>query len=372
MRVAVVAETFLPTVNGVSNSVVRVVEHLRRRGHDPLIVAPGPGPDHYGDVPVERVRAVPLPLYRSLPVGLPTAQVEHALQAFRPDVVHLAAPVVLGAAGALAARRLDLASVAVYQTDLAGFVRRWGLRPASRGVWAWLRYVHGLADLTLAPSTAASWELGRRSIGPVARWGRGVDLDRFNPARRSALLHRRLAGAAPVLVGTVSRLAPEKRLHLLAGVATLPGCRVAVVGEGPSRARLERRLPHVDFVGFRGGDALAATVASFDIFVHTGADETFCQAVQEALASGVPVVAPAAGGIFDLVRHGENGWLWPPNDAGVLREAVRTLAEDPATRARMGTHARASVAGRTWTALGDELLDHYDAVLGRSVARLAA
>jgi phosphatidylinositol alpha 1,6-mannosyltransferase len=153
-----------------------------------------------------------------------------------------------------------------------------------------------------------------------------------------------------------------------------------VVGSGPSRERLSAALPTAAFLGFRGGDELARIYASLDIFVHTGPSETFCQAVQEALASGLPVVAPDAGGPRDLVLPGRTGYLVPPHPDGAeshdpssiaadaqLRAAVVALA-DPTTRARFGAAARQSVLRRTWTAVGDELLAHYADVIGATAA----
>lgn len=372
MRVAIVAECFLPETNGVTNSVLRVVEHLERRGHDALVVAPGCGPSSYSATPVVRVPALSLPLYRSLAVGLPTGRVRDVLGDFGPDVVHLAAPVVLGAAGARAARSLGVPSLAIYQTDLAGFGARYGLGFAAGATWAWLRAVHNSADLTLAPSSLAAWTLRSRGIGPVARWGRGVDLVRFDPVHRSPLLRRRFSPAGELVVGYVGRLAPEKQVHLLAGLQDLPGVQVVVVGDGPSAARLRSQMPRATFVGFRSGADLAAHMASLDVFVHTGADETFCQAIQEALASGVPVVTPAAGGPLDLVRHGHNGLLFPPGHPELMRQAVIHLAEDPELRVRLAGQARRSVEGRTWSAAGDELLAHYGTLLGGSGIRRAA
>ena len=121
MRVAIVTETFLPVINGVSNSVVQVVAHLVRCGHEAMVIAPGAGPDSYHGVPVVRVPAVDLPVVDSVPVGLPTRKVVTALRDFGPDIVHLASPVIVGALGLWAARRLAVPTVAVYQTDLAGF-----------------------------------------------------------------------------------------------------------------------------------------------------------------------------------------------------------------------------------------------------------
>jgi phosphatidylinositol alpha 1,6-mannosyltransferase len=200
--------------------------------------------------------------------------------------------------------------------------------------------------------------LARHGVGGVKGWARGVDAERFHPRHRSQALRRRLAPGGEVLVGYVGRLAAEKRVELLAVLEGLPGCRVVVAGDGPLRRQLERRLPRVTFLGFRNGRELSELFASLDVFAHTGADETFCQAAQEALASGVPVVAPAAGGPPDFVHHGDNGYLWRPDDPGQLRAAVAALAASPATRAAMAVRARASVADRTWEAIGDQLLGH--------------
>jgi phosphatidylinositol alpha 1,6-mannosyltransferase len=364
VRVAIVAECFLPACNGVTNSVLRVVEHLEQTGHQALVVAPGFGPSRYLDTPVERVPAVEVPFYRGLSVALPTGRVRRVLETFAPDVVHLAAPAVLGAAGAKAARSLGIPSVAVYQTDFAGFARRYGMGVARPAMWNWLRWVHAQTDLTLAPSSLACWDLARHRIRPVVKWGRGVDLQRFHPRHRNPLLRRRLAPGGECIVGYVGRLAPEKRVHLLHHLSNMSGIQVVVVGEGPSGRMLRRRLSHAKFLGFQSGVELSQTLASLDVFVHTGADETFCQTIQEALASGVPVVTPAAGGPMDLVRHGDNGWLFPDDDPEMLRGAVTELVSDDAMRQVMGQRARASVERRSWEELGDELVAHYRMLSG--------
>jgi phosphatidylinositol alpha 1,6-mannosyltransferase len=155
----------------------------------------------------------------------------------------------------------------------------------------------------------------------------------------------------------VGGLAHEKDLGLLAAVQEVPGVRLVVVGDGPQRRQLERQLDRALFTGLTG-DRLATAFASFDVFAHTGPHETFRQAAQEALASGTPVVAPAAGGLLDLVQPGENGLLFAPGSPEELAECVRTLQQPPLRR-RMGELARRSVEGRTWDAVGQELVQHY-------------
>ncbi|MBA9004695.1 glycosyltransferase family 4 protein [Thermomonospora cellulosilytica] len=356
-------ESFLPRINGVTNSVCRLAEHLAARRHEVLIVAPAPGPARYADQPVELVPGVRLPFYRSFPVGLPTGRLHAALRDFAPDVVHLASPFVLGAGGLAAARRLDVPTVAVFQTDLAGFARGYGLGAATPLIWGWLCHLHRRADRTLAPSTPVLAELERRGVPRLALWARGVDHERFHPRHRSASLRARLAPDGEALIGYVGRLAAEKRPDLLAHLSGIPGARLVVVGDGPERQRLQRMLPDAVFAGFRTGRELSELVASMDVFVHTGAHETFCQAVQEGLASGVPVVAPAAGGPLDLVQAGHNGLLYAPDDGAELRAAVHALVADPVLRMRMSRNAHRSTQGRGWDVICDQAIGHYTEVM---------
>jgi phosphatidylinositol alpha 1,6-mannosyltransferase len=202
-----------------------------------------------------------------------------------------------------------------------------------------------------------------------------VDVGQFGPAARAEELRRSWTGGREdqVVVGYVGRLAAEKELWRLSQIADLPGVTLVVVGDGPERARLQRRLPAAVFTGMLGGDELATAFASLDVFVHTGTAETFCQTVQEAQASGVAVMAPAMGGPLDLVDDGRTGVLFDPADPSALRRATTVLVADPMRRRRLARAALAEVRGRTWARVVDELTDiHYPAVMSRTANRFAA
>ncbi|MFK4865720.1 glycosyltransferase family 4 protein [Streptomyces sp. CSMPJR101] len=373
MRVVIVTESFPPDVNGVAHCALQTARHLVERGHSPVVVAPAPAPGTRPDAPapcpVVHVPSLPLPGYPQVRVALPSRRLAATLADHRADVVHLASPFVLGVRGMAAAARLGIPTVAIYQTDLAGYARTY-MGAGEAAAWRRIRSVHGAADLTLAPSGAALRDLRTHGVPRVALWPRGVDTERFRPDRRDEVLRRELAPNGELIVGYVGRLAPEKRVELLAGACGLDGVRVVIVGDGPSRPSLEQALPGAVFLGRRTGDDLARIFASLDLFVHTGPFETFCQTVQEAMASALPVVAPAAGGPLDLVAHGHTGLLVPPHDATAVRDAVRALAAGPTLRAAFGAAGRATVEGRTWAAVGDQLIGHYAAVLAgrRTVA----
>jgi phosphatidylinositol alpha 1,6-mannosyltransferase len=322
-------------------------------------------PDAGLDYPVVRVPSLGVPAYPGFRVGLPGPRVRAAVAAHRADLVHLAGPFVLGAGGCSAARRLGLPIVAVYATDMPAYARAYHTGPAGEAIcWRRLRRIHNTAERTLAPSTATAAELHAHGFERVWLWARGVDSSRFDPAKRSARLRAELAPAGELLVGYVGRLAAEKRIDLLAQVATLPGVRLVIVGSGPAEAPARRAVPSALFLGQRGGEDLATIYASLDVFVHSGPHDTFGHTLQEAAASGLPVVAPAAGGPLDLVQDGVTGFLVTPGDAGALAGAVARLAADPSLRAAQGQAGRQVMLGRSWRDMCDELISHYQAVLG--------
>ena len=361
MRIALVAESFLPHMNGVTHSVLQMIRHFEARGHETLVVAPdaGEAAERAPHGRTELLPSVAMPSYPDVRVAYPTtARLARVLRDFHPDVVHLASPFALGWKGQVAADTLRLPSVAVYQTDVIAYAERYGLPGAAPLASAHVARLHKRATLTLAPSSASEGQLSALGIDRLRRWGRGVDAERFRPDRRSESWRARIA-PGELLVGYVGRLAAEKQVEDLRVLTDLPGVRLVIIGDGPERERLERQLPGAVFTGFLGGDQLARALASLDVFVHPGESETFCQTVQEALASGVPVVATGRGGPVDLVRSSVDGWLYRPGDLDDLRARVLDLTGDDAKRRSFGEAARESVAERTWESLGDQLLGYY-------------
>ncbi|GAA4376551.1 hypothetical protein GCM10023152_21650 [Agromyces bauzanensis] len=359
----------------MTHSLLQALRHLERRGHEALVIAPRSGPI---EQPLHGARtvllpSVPLPSYPDVRVVLSGAhRLAAIMRGHGADVLHLASPFVLGWRGLVAAEPLGIPSVAVYQTDIPSYAERYGVPGAAPALARHLARLHRRATLTLAPSTSALHRLGELGVDAdrLRLWRRGVDTERFAPSRRSERWRRGIARDGEVLVGYVGRLAPEKQVEDLLAIADLPRTRLVVIGDGPSRPALERLLPEAHFTGFLGGDALAEAMASLDVFVHPGESETFCQTIQESLASGVPVVATGRGGPLDLVHSSVDGWLYRPGDLAELRERVRDLVGDHAKRRAFGARARHAVRGRGWDVLGDELIAHYeDAVATRATDR---
>jgi len=364
IRVTIVTESFLPQVNGVTNSVLRILEHLKTQGHQALVIAPdsADGPKEFAGF---RIKTVPsLEMKGLIPLAFPQRNLEQLIDGFAPDVIHLASPIFLGKYVTKIAQKLEIPTLSVYQTDIAGFARHYGLTIAHNSLKKWVAKIHSASDRTLAPSLWSCNDLIQSGVKNVHLWQRGVDSIRFSPNKRDIDLRCEILGERPdrKIVGYVGRLANEKRVDDLEVLDARDDIQLVIVGEGPARARLERILPNAFFSGYQSGDDLARFYASLDYFVHTGKHETFCQSIQEALASGVPVVAPNSGGPLDLVKHGWTGYLIDTADSVALNRAINMLIhmQDPVI---LQQRTRESVIERNWKLINEQLINHYRALM---------
>lgn len=380
-------------MNGVTHSLLKVLQHLRSRGDEVLVIAPSSSwlekparqekaarfekparfekvataadaaPDTVEGYPVVTLPSVPLRGYANVRLAAGTvARVRRILADFAPDVVHVASPFVLGWRAVQAAGQLGLPTVSVYQTEIPAYAARYGVPWLEQVLWQRVENVHRASTLTLAPSSFALNQLDARGIPGLRLWRRGVDTARFTPARRDGDWRRNvLAGRPPgsKIIGYVGRLAAEKQVEDLSGLDAIPGTRLVIVGSGPAKEFLQQQLPGAHFAGFQSGGDLARMMASFDLFVHPGESETFCQTIQEAMASGVPVIAVGRGGPLDLVDSSRTGWLYPPGELDQLHAGVMDLLGDDTKRRAFGRAACSAVQGRTWPVLCEQLLSYY-------------
>lgn len=365
MRIAVFTETFLPKIDGVVTRLVRTLEQLAALGHEALIFAPHDPPESYAGHRVVRVPALPFrPWYPELFLGLPRPRLGRELDRFRPDIVHVVNPVVLGLWGTALAKQRNLPLLASYHTDIIQYARHLKLPVLLEPGRRFLRDVHNQAHVNLCTSIPMVNSARGLGIQRVRLWPKAVDTELFHPDRKTGAMRERLTDGhpdAPLMV-YVGRLSYEKRIDwLYAPVTQLPGVRLALIGSGPAEATLRQRFAGTNtvFTGYMSGPDLAAAYASADVFAFPSDTETLGFVAMEAMACGVPPVGARAGGIPDVIRDGENGLMFTPGDLGDLTDKLGRLLFDPALRRRLGDQARADMERFGWRAATEALVEHY-------------
>lgn len=369
-RVAVVADGI-----GSIHGVTRVIEEIRERGVEGFEIEVV-GTDPAVDRRLSAVSEFEVPYYPGLRIGVPsfTAAVQ-TLTEGTFDLVHVCSPGPAGIAGALVSRGIGVPLVGSYHTELTAYA---GLRSGDRRVSDAMESVvgafYGACDLVLSPSPASDATLAQIGVDAqrVKRWDRGVDTRRFDPGLREPV---RPPGTIDVLY--VGRISHEKGADLLADAFLRAHerdrrLRLVLVGGGPEEARLRARVgDRCEFRGWLDGAGLARAYASADIFLFASRTDTFGQVILEAQASGLAVVAAAAGGPLSLIDDGVSGMLCDP-DGGALADAVLALAAQPRLRESLARGGLQSVAERTWERALQRLAGAYRLALGeREGAHLA-
>lgn len=359
LHIALISETFPPEINGVANTLGRLVDGLRGRGHRVQLIRPRQDVDQEQDAGNDLLltRGWPLPGYPGLQWG--QSSLHKLLRRWkrqRPDVLYIATEGPLGLSALRAARRLAIPVVSGFHTNFQQYTGHYGIGLLTRAMTNYLRWFHNRTQLTLVPSIGQKVDLERRDFERLALLARGVDSQLFHPRRRSDAL-REIWGLGPddLAVLHVGRLAAEKNLGLLVkAFQTLQAAhpqrrmRLILVGDGPLRTSLQAQLPEALFCGLQRGETLAEHYASGDLFLFPSLSETFGNVVLEALASSLGVVAFDQAAAAQHIHHGHNGMLARPGDEAGFCEAACELLGDTEVLRRIRLNARRHASHLSW------------------------
>ena len=382
MKIAFFTETFLPKVDGIVTRLTKTIQNLVESGDEVTVFCPEGCPSNYMGAKVIGVPAMPLPLYPELKLGLPGPGVSDELESFKPDLIHVVNPAVLGLGGIWLAKTNNIPLVASYHTHLPKYLEHYGMGMLEPLLWELLKAAHNQATLNLCTSTAMVQELSEKGIQNTALWQRGVDTDIFKPELRDEQMRKRLLGKFSdegSLLIYVGRLSAEKQIERIRPVLeALPRTRLALVGDGPYRQQLEKIFQGTSttFVGYLSGNELASAYASGDAFLFPSSTETLGLVLLEAMAAGCPVVGANKGGIPDIISDGENGCLYNPdgeNDGALsLIEATKKLLGNEVERTAMRKAARSEAERWGWGGATKQLRSYYKDVLDKKISNIAA
>ena len=373
MKIAFFTETFLPKVDGIVTRLTKTIDNLVQNGDEIVVFCPEGCPTEYKGAKIIGVAAMPLPLYPELKLGLPGPAVSDALEDFKPDLIHVVNPAVLGLGGIWLAKSNNIPLIASYHTHLPKYLEHYGMGMLEPLLWELLKAAHNQALLNLCTSTAMVEELESKGIKRTALWQRGVDTESFRPEFRNQKMRRKLLGKYPdknSLLIYVGRLSAEKQIERIKPVLEeIPDACLALVGDGPYRNQLEKIFENTqtNFIGYLSGEELASAYASGDIFLFPSSTETLGLVLLEAMAAGCPVIGANKGGIPDIINDGVNGCLYDPDgvDEGKssLIQATKKILNNNNKKENMRVEARKESEKWNWNQATLQLKKYYEETL---------
>ena len=374
IRVALFSGNYNYVRDGANQALNRLVGYLLRQGVQVRVYSPTtdtPAFEATGDL--VSIPSIPVPGREEYHLGLGlNSRVRKDLAAFAPNIVHIAAPDIIGHRAVTWARRRGIPAVASVHTRFDTYLAYYhlqALEPLARGI---MRRIYQRCDAILAPADSLAAVLrAQRMSRDISIWTRGVDREQFNPDRRDMDWRRGLGIEDDELaIAFLGRIVMEKGIDVFSDAVDVLAERnvrhhVVVIGDGPARAWFENRLPNAIFVGHQVGDDLARALASTDVFFNPSITEAFGNVTLESMACALPIVAAEATGTTTLVRDGENGTLVEPGDADAFADALEAYARDPALRERHGAAGLAYAETQDWDRINSVVLKTYERVIKR-------
>ena len=373
MKICLVTETFPPEVNGVSTTLNQLVTGLVAKGHRLHVIRPrqskndesGKGKAFSEDL----VKGIPIPGYDVLKMGLAGFhQLKRNWESFCPDIIHIATEGPLGMQALFSAFRHQIPVVSSFHTNFHAYGKHYRLGFLTGIGLAGLRFFHNKTSLTLVPSEDSCQTLRNAGFKNLEIMGRGVDTELFTPTKRDPSLRQSWNAKRddPVMI-YVGRIAGEKNIPLAVQAyemlkALCPKLKFVLVGDGPERAEIQNSHPGLILAGMKTGEDLARHYASGDFFLFPSITETFGNVVLEAMASGLVVLAYDYASPRTCIRHGENGWLAPFDNAeAFLLQSERLLRERDRWPA-IGREARKTAERFNWDGILQTYLGHIENV----------
>ncbi len=380
MKIAIFTDTFYPDINGVARTLKHFTNYLEKQNISYKVFAPNSDSNEYISTNIRRFKSWSFFLYPECRLALPNIlRMKAELEAFSPDIIHVATPFNMGLCGIYLSKKLSIPLVGSYHTDFDYYLQFYDLQFLSSILWKYMKWFHKPFKKNFVPSHETLTQLTRHGFANLEIWPHGVDCELFHPYYDQESVREKRSITKKYLLTFVGRLAPEKDVETLMSVANALPAEVSkqvqwlIVGDGPLRDEMQAQSSaNMIFTGYITGTELAEIYSASDVFVFPSPTETFGNVVIEALASGTPAITANSGGVKNIIKHGETGFLCETGNAAEFKDAIIKLINNDSLRKQIGREARDYALTQNWDTIFDHLLWQYQAVLeGTTIQKFA-
>lgn len=371
MKIAIFTDTFLPQINGVTNTLSRFGDYLTKSGIEYIFLTPDhPLKDNH-NYNIEKLFSTRFIFYPECRFAIPNMlRINQILDQFKPDLIQLMTEFNVGLSGMVYAKKHNIPYITNFSTNYEDILTAYNMGILKKTMWRYCKKFHSQAVFTLTPSKETQKFIYTKGITRTKLFTRGIDFERFHPNHRSHSFRKFHNIEDKIVLLYVGRVSPEKGLSILRESMIrldekYPGkIALIVTGEGPMLEDLKTTMPkNVIFTGYKQGHELAQIYASSDIFAFPSGFETFGNVVLEAMASGIPAVGVSKGGVMESIIPHRNGLLAQPDDADSFTQQLEEMIQNDEMRCQLGKRARKFAETRSWDSIFKELMESYEEVL---------
>ncbi len=370
MKIALYAGTYVKDKDGAVKTMYQLVASFLKAGHEVMVWSPDFCPVDGRREEVVVMPSVPIPLYPDYRLGFYTASTEKQLDAFKPDVVHISTPDIIGNRFLKYARKRRLPIVSVYHTDFPSYLGYYRLGFAENFVWKYLRKFYNVCDALFVPTREMKTRLESRGIRNVEIWGRGIDRELFNPARRSSLVREGWQAGEKTVIAYAGRFVWYKDIQIVMEVYDrfsrsdlADDVLFVMIGSGPEEEALRRRMPTAVFPGYLVGTELPEAYASSDLFLFPSTTEAFGNVVLEGFSSGLPAVVSDIGGCKELVRRSDGGCIAEAGNHEQFFNFCMQLIRDKALYNKKRQNGLDFAEKMSWPVINGTLIERYEGII---------
>jgi len=388
LKIIIVTDTYPPDINGVANSLHQILVELKKQ-HEILILQPEENNHslqiqtnlHQSNLKKIYFPFIKLPFYNEVKLGLPLLErIHNTFKLFKPDIVHIVTPGLLGLFSLLISKQFNLPVIADFRTNFHQYIDFYGFEFLKDFVIAYLNYFHNQCDLNLVPTLEVKKFLQKNQIKNVKILGRGIRTNIFNPNKYSSEVRKKYQiKENELLFLYVGRIAPEKNINFLCNIfinlqKKYHHIKLMVVGDGPLKSDLEKQFPSIIFVGKKEGEELATIYASSDIFLFPSKTETFGNVFLESYASGLPIISYHYAATRNLYSHNKTGFLIPINHSNENHLWIKYIEIYSKNIALVKKHKKnlieehkSRLSNLSWEAIANKLNDYYLYTINKSL-----
>lgn len=369
MRIAYFTESLPPLTDGVSQTLSNLRISLESANIKYKFYSPFRSENPEWADKVYKILSVPFPLYKRYRLSLPIFHdLKYSLDRFQPDIIHICSPFFSGLSAYNYAKKRCIPVVNSFHTRFVSYCEYYGYGWAEPYFWRYLRWFYNKGNMTFVPSMPTIRELNEKGFNNLKLWARGIDINQFSPAFADRALKERWSPDGWPVAIFVGRLVAEKDIEVLLQAHSILKKRnvnyqLVLVGGGPYKHKIESSMPDIVLQGHLEGEALSRAYASADLFVFPSTTESFGNVIQEAAASGLPSIGAAEGGVKDIIRDGETGFLARPKDAEDFARKMEEVILNKMLRDSMAGEAFKATSHKSWDNINRGLIDNYKEVI---------